>query len=381
LERQAEETAAAEQARAREAERLAQLERQRAEEAALRTIVSLVRKALAALDQGSSARAARLRSLASEQLPAAPPLPGRVAMLLQRLDARLGELKDWKTFSVAPKRIELIGEMESPIGSELPRPELARRIGDLQGRLDAEYDRNIKAKRTLIERAERLPNEPDTRASIEQVKTLQRQWQAVGLVPRDEENTLWTAFRQQCDAVFARREQESAAYREGLEANRARGIALCETAEGIAALSGPPLLEAAHRLEVLSGEFDTLELPRTATRSLRERFARAAERCAAAVTREQALEARRVWTDLFEVANCLRGYALAVARQSDPDERATLRARTEAAMATRPDWPRDAGAILGQQLSKADAGDVPADVAANEAVLRRPCIRAEVLTD
>src|SRR5437588_294558 len=471
---------------------LAQLERQRVEEAALRTIVSLVRKALAALDQGSSARAARLRSLVSGQLPAAPALPGRVAMLLQRLDARLGELKDWKTFSVAPKRIELIREMESLTGSELPRPELARRIkelqagwrtlargagedleadgqrfreaaarafepcreyfaqqaqvrrenlerreamlekltafaaeqdvetpnwrlivqvladarrqwrqhspvdraaakalqarfdalaGDLQGRLDAEYDQNIKAKRTLIERAERLPNEPDTRASIEQVKTLQRQWQAVGLVPRDEENTLWTAFRQQCDAVFARREQESAAYREGLEANRARGIALCETAEGIAALSGPPLLEAAHRLEALHGEFDTLELPRTATRSLRERFERAAERCAAAVTREQALEARRVWTDLFEVANCLRGYALAVARRSDPDERATLRARTEAAMATRPDWPRDAGAILGQQLSKADAGDVPTDVAANEAVLRRLCIRAEVLTD
>src|SRR5256885_14289978 len=204
--------------------------------------------------------------------------------------------------------------------------------GDLQGRLDAEYDRNIKAKRTLIERAERLPNEPDTRASIEQVKTLQRQWQAVGLVPRDEDNTLWTAFRQQCDAVFARREQESAAYREGLEANRARGIGLCEPAGGIAAPSGPPLLEAAHRLEALRGEFDTLELPRTATRSLRGRFARAAERCAAAVTREQALEARRVWSDLFQAANCLPGYALAVARQSDPDERATLRARTEAAM-------------------------------------------------
>src|SRR5438309_232982 len=132
LERQAEETAAAEQARAREAERLAQLERQRAEEAALRTIVSLVRKALAALDQGSSARAARLRSLVSEQLPAAPALPGRVAMLLQRLDVRLGELKDWKTFSVAPKRIELIREMESLTGSELPRPELARRIKELQ---------------------------------------------------------------------------------------------------------------------------------------------------------------------------------------------------------------------------------------------------------
>ena len=99
------------------------------------------------------------------------------------------------------------------------------------------------------------------------------------------------------------------------------------------------------------------------------------------MTGEQALEARRVWSDLFEVANCLRGYALAVARQSDPDERATLRARTEAAMATRRDWPREAGAILGHLLAKADAGDVPTDVTANEAVLRRLCIRAEVLTD
>ena len=491
-EREAAAAVAAEQARAEEAERLAQLERQRAEEAALGTIVSLARKALAALERGSSARAARLRSLAAEQLPAAPALPGWVARLLQQLDARLEELKDWKTFTVGPKRLELIREMESLIGSELPRPDLARRIkelqaawrtlargagedleaeqqrfreagarafepcreyfaeqaqvrrenltrreavlekltafaaeqdvetpdwrlivqvladarrqwrrhspvnraaakalqerfdalaGNLQARLEAEYERNIQAKRALIERAERLLNESDTRAAIEQVKTLQRQWQGVGLVPREEDGALWAAFRQQCDAVFARREQESAAYRESLEANRARGVALCEAAEGIAALSGPPLLEAARGLEALGGEFESLELPRTATRSLRERFARAAERCTAAVTREQTLEVRRVWTDLFEVANCLRAYALAVARQSDPEGRAALRARTEAAVATRRDWPKGAVAILEQQLSKADAGDVPADVAANEAALRRLCIRAEVLTD
>src|SRR5881398_1532009 len=102
LERQAEETAAAEQARAREAERLAQLERQRAEEAALRTIVSLVRKALAALDQGSSARAARLRSLVSEQLPAAPALPGRVAMLLNALTLASGSSKTGR-LSASPR--------------------------------------------------------------------------------------------------------------------------------------------------------------------------------------------------------------------------------------------------------------------------------------
>lgn len=483
---------AAERARAEEAERLAQLEKQRAEEAALRAIVSLARRALGALERGSSARAARLRSLVAEQLPAAPALPGWVAKLLHQVDARLDELKDWKTFTVAPKRIELIQSMESLVGSPLPRPELARRIKELQlswrtlrrgagedveadqqrfrevaarayepcreyfeqqaqirrenlqrreelleslrvfaeeqsvetpnwrriaqalpdarrqwrrhspvdrasvrpleerfgalidalqGRLDAEHERNVREKRTLIERAQGLLSEPDTRAGIEKVKHLQRQWQAVGLVPREQDGALWAEFRQHCDAVFARREQESAAYRESLEANRARGIALCETVEGFASLSGAQLLDAAAGLEALGREFDALELPRNATRSLRERFSRATERCSAAVTAQRAIEARRVWTDLFETANCLRAYALAVARQSDPAERAALRARTETAIAARRDWPKGAGGILAQQLSRADAGTVPADLAANEAALRRLCIRAEVLCD
>lgn len=495
-EREAAAAALAEKARAEEAERLAQIERQRAEEAALRTIVSLARRALAALERGSSARAARLRSLVVEQLPAAPALPGWVARLLQQLDDRLAELKDWKTFTVGPKRVELIQAMESLIGSTLPRPELARRIKELQtnwrtlgrgagdagdegleadrlrfreagarayepcrlyfeqqaelrrenarrreelleslrvfteeqnvenpnwrrigqtledarrqwrrhspvdracvaaleerfqaltgalrDRLNAEYERNVKEKRTLIERAQALVSEPDTRASIESVKNLQRRWQAVGLVPREEDGALWAAFRQHCDAVFARREQESAAYRESLETNRARGAALCETVEGIASLSGPKLLDAAAGLETLRGEFEALELPRSATRALRERFARAAERCAAAVTRERALETRRIWSDVLAAANCLRAYALAVARPADPAERAALRARTEAAIAARRDWPKDAGAVLARQLSRADAGEVPADLAANEALLRRLCIRAEVLSD
>src|SRR5205823_12493866 len=43
--------------------------------------------------------------------------------------------------------------------------------GDLQGRLDAEYDRNVKAKRARIERAGRLPKEPATCARIEPVMT------------------------------------------------------------------------------------------------------------------------------------------------------------------------------------------------------------------
>src|SRR5262249_38247592 len=55
-----------------------------------------------------------------------------LASQLQKLDARLEELKDWKSFSVAPKRTELMEEMESLIDSTLEPQVLADRIKSLQ---------------------------------------------------------------------------------------------------------------------------------------------------------------------------------------------------------------------------------------------------------
>ncbi|MFX9061669.1 hypothetical protein ABTN34_17815, partial [Acinetobacter baumannii] len=42
------------------------------------------------------------------------------------------ELKDWKNFTVAPKRVELMEEMESLVGSSLEPQALANRIRSLQ---------------------------------------------------------------------------------------------------------------------------------------------------------------------------------------------------------------------------------------------------------
>src|SRR5262249_32611342 len=105
--------AAAEQARILESERKAHAEKQEAYALAVRQIGGLIRKAHGSLNDGSTGRAAGLRRAIEEKVPAAAPLPGRLASQLQQLDAKLGELKDWKSFSVAPKRVELIQEMES----------------------------------------------------------------------------------------------------------------------------------------------------------------------------------------------------------------------------------------------------------------------------
>jgi len=93
----------------------------------------------------------------------------------------------------------------------------------------------------------------DSRKAIDEVKELQRRWQTVGLVPRDEDHRLWEEFRQHCDAVFQRRQQEFTEYNAALEANKVQAAAACEELEGLARLSGAQLMDSTARVAELRG--------------------------------------------------------------------------------------------------------------------------------
>ena len=132
LEAQDAAAAAVEQARVLAAERQAEREKRAAEEAKVRDLLGLLRQTQAALDHGGTARAARLRTTIAEALQGAPALPARFSRQLERIDARLAELQDWKNFRVVPKRVELVQRMRSLVGAELAPEELARRIRQLR---------------------------------------------------------------------------------------------------------------------------------------------------------------------------------------------------------------------------------------------------------
>jgi hypothetical protein len=489
LQQKAAATAAAEQAQILEAQRRAQAEKQEAQEGALRQIGGLIRKALSALNEGGTGRAAGLRRAIEEKLPSAPPLPPYLATQLQRLDTKLNELKDWKSFSVTPKRLELMEEMEALVGATLEPPVLAERIKELQelwrtlskgagenleadwqrfheaaqkayqpcreyfeaqslvrqenlqrreallarlaafeaghnweqpdwrtviralreskqqwrqyspvdrapgkalqekfaaltsglqNRLDAEYARNVKQKQLLIERTRQLVAGEDSRAAIEAVKDLQQKWRAVGPVPRESDHSLWEEFRQHCDAVFQKRQQEFTDYTSGLQTNKTNAIVVCEELEKIAGLSGPELLQGARNLPDLRAAFEAAgEFPRGDARSLRSRFERALERCEEAVAQQQVRDAERSWDDLFEAANRVRAYRLAVALQADVSERDASRQAAESYVASVDRWPKGGLETIKRELAREDSNDV----AANETALRTLCIRAEILTD
>jgi hypothetical protein len=483
--------ASADAAKKAEAEEKERAEKLVAEAAALRKLRSLLGGANVALREGNTARAAGLRNAIETKLPTLPAVPAHVASQVHQLDAKLTELKQWKDYAVAPKRAELIEQMQSLIGSrEAPRA-LADRIKQLQedwklvskgivsdseadwqrfheaaqtayqpcreyfeaqskqrqantekrksvlervlafestqsgedadwrtvitvlreapqewrrympvdraanremqetfeaalhrlqARLDAWYAQNVTQKRSLIQRAQHLSTKMEGQEAVDGVKRLQQLWKDIGPVQREQEQQLWTEFREQCDAVFQKRQQAHADYTAGLEAHKLQAIALCEEIEQIASLSGSSLIEGLAKVPQSRAAFETLgELPRGQERGLRDRFERAAKLCQSKISQQRANEKQYSITQLFEAARQIQAYGWAVAQNAPVSDRESLKQTAETFIAGVTQWPKGGLAALKDAWAKAHAATEP-DLGTCETALRTLCIRHEILT-
>ena len=481
-----------EAAAAREAEEAARAKKLEAEEHFFRQIGGLIRQAKGALEAGNTQRAAGLRRAIEDKIPDAPALPIHLARGLQQLDDKLVELKQWKDYAVAPKRVELIEEMEALVGcSDQPRiladrikalqeewrttakgiagdvPEEWERfhrasqaayqpckeffeaqaklrqenlehrakvlerltafetsqniehpdwrlvasvlreaplewrryrpvdrepgrallrdfdaaMGRLQSRLGAWHENNVAEKQALIKRARHLLAQEDSREAIEAVKRLQMAWKETGQGPRDQDQLLWNEFREQCDAVYQRRQQAYADYAAGLEASKAKALVLCEEAERAAELTGPALLEAAGKVPERRAAFDALdEMPRLEAKDLKARFERALDLCLSRVAEQHARDANMSFTNLLEAGRHVRTYEWALMEKADPAEREALKQAALAFIESIPRGPRGGLQTVKEALAKAESAP-GADADVREKALRTLCIRSEIECD
>jgi Domain of Unknown Function (DUF349) len=485
-----------EAAAARNAEDALRAERVAAEDHLIRQIGGLLRKANAELTEGRSQSAAGLRRAIDEKLTGAPAVPGHLAKGLQQLDARLNELKQWKSFAVTPKRAELIRDMESLIGSTEEPKVLAERIKALQedwktiskglvsdgsedwerfhqaaqkayqpcreyfeaqakqrqenlkrrqtvldrvravesgalasanaetpdwrllasvlreaplewrshspverdaGRalqaefdaslarlqetLDAWYERNVADKQTLIQKARHLLNLDDGREATDAVKRLQVEWKEIGPAPREREQALWHEFRQQCDAIFQKRQQAHQDFTARLEAGKTQAIALCAEVEQAAAQSGPALLEANANVSGWRAAFEALvDLPRTEARALQRRFEQAIGNLETQGAQQRSRDAQKSLTDVFEAIRLVRACEWAAIQALPDAERQSLRQQADEFLAGLKRGPGGTNQAIKDALAKADsAGLAAAD--AREKALRTLCIRCEILSE
>lgn len=445
----------------------------------------LVRRALSAVREGRSGQAAGLRRAIEEKARSLDAVPPRIAGQIEQLDARLKEFQDWKHYAVAPKRLELIEDMEALVGSDLEPAQLAGRIRQLQeewrtlsrgapdesdvewqrfrdagqrayepcreyfkaqaeqrarnleqrrqfvedlqkfvvehdwehpqwtlvrerlrmarqrwrehgptehaatkpvqeafdqalvllqSRLDEEYARNVARRLELVTAAQRLVESPEVRQAIDEVKRLQASWKALGIVPRAKEQELWLAFRERCDAVFQKSQQHHAEFMARLQTNKTHALSLCTELEALARCADDAPADADARVERLRTEFAAIEaLPRAETEAIRRRFDRASEDYDHRLSRLQINREQQSWVALLDAAAHVQHWQLAMIGQLA--DAGALRATADAFIASVPQWPKGGLEAVRNRL----AGEIPADLAANEDGLRRICIRAEAL--
>jgi hypothetical protein len=298
--------------------------------------------------------------------------------------AHSGEHPDWRAVAAvlreAPREFRRHSPVERTAGSALQQ-EFDTALERLQGRLDAWHELNAAAKKSLIERAQRLLEQADSREATDAVKRLQLQWKDVGAARRDQEQRLWSEFREHCDAVFQRRQQAHAEHAAGLEANKGRALALCEEAERAAGLSGPAVLAAAAQIPLWRAAFESVgEIPRIDERALRDRFERALKHCQSMIAQHRAQEHEQAFTDILEAARRIQAYGWAVAQQVAAAECEALKQSAETFIAGIGQLPKAAAPALKEAWEQAHAAS-GRDTVAHEIALRTLCVRSEILTD
>ncbi len=251
-------------------------------------------------------------------------------------------------------------------------------MDQLYDKLNQEYERNRQKKATIVAEAKSLLDIGDTISAIESAKKLQAQWQGTGQCKRKDDQALWQEFRSCCDAIFAKRHQETEALKEERQAAKHHAETIIQQLEEILTKNGDKFFSEKARTESLQSEFQAIgELPRESARALINRFQELIEAINAKTQAESKVAVAHAWREAFAIADKVRQYEIGLL-QADPSA-ITLNTVQSLISAATFKWPHESKDILEQRLI--DAGTLtPQQRADAENKLRTLCIRAEILT-
>lgn len=136
----------------------------------------------------------------------------------------------WKTIGFAPQK------MNTQIFERF------RAACDKFFSLKAEYFRtmkeelnaNLQKKRALVEQAEALKDSTEWKKTSDALIELQKQWKAIGAVPRKVSDDLWKRFVGACDHFFEAKNQATAGQREEQQENLEKKHAVIEQLKALA---------------------------------------------------------------------------------------------------------------------------------------------------
>lgn len=271
--------------------------------------------------------------------------------------------QEWRNYTPTERAATqpVLGEFEAALTS-------------IQQKLNDEFAKNALLKKELIAQAQQLVALEDSRKATDQVKQLQIKWQTIGASLRKEEQQLWREFRDVCDSVFAKRQQQSAEFKAELDANLASAKNLLTELQGLTALTAQALTDARKRVDEINQEFGGLgQFPKAQVNEIKNAFNQAVEVFEQKLKDERIALKQQIWVNLFAANKAVNDYELALVKGKSADIE-TLQAQIDAIS----NWPSGGLKSIQQKIARANAGS---NLAENLASLRELGIRADILTD
>ncbi len=97
------------------------------------------------------------------------------------------------------------------------------------------WDRHIQAYEQIIEQARALENNLDSNLdqAVSAAKELQKKWQQIGHIPYRKRKKLWNKFRQACDVIFDKRDEQNDILNQRYDNYLLEKTGLCENLEAL----------------------------------------------------------------------------------------------------------------------------------------------------
>ena len=138
--------------------------------------------------------------------------------------------EEWKTIGFAPQK------MNTKIFERFREAcdTFFQRKGEFYKNMKDNLMVNLEKKIALCEKAEALQNSTDWKATADKLANLQREWKAIGPVPKKQSDAIWKRFIAACDTFFENRKASNSSQRTEEMQNLAKKKAVIE---GLAAIN------------------------------------------------------------------------------------------------------------------------------------------------
>ncbi|PTQ88292.1 DUF349 domain-containing protein [Agitococcus lubricus] len=192
---------------------------------------------------------------------------------LEQYLAQMPDVVHWPTHLSIIKKAREDWQIHHPVDSKVHKKLLTRFNDVMQGlekKLQDEYALQANRKQALIKEASHLLELSSVRDACQKAKELQQTWKGLGSCGHAKDQKLWEEFRQQCDAVFAKREEEKQARQQQEQANIERSKQLLENLAVLVDLEH--IEERQQQFDALVQELQSLSLPKETYQDTRQQL-------------------------------------------------------------------------------------------------------------